>query len=124
MISDCVAELLVGVAQDEQFGPYLVIGGGGILVEIMKDSVSLLLPTTRERVFSALEKLKCAPLLKGFRGAPPADLDAAVDAIISLSVLIENDPLSINELDINPLMLLAEGKGVVAADALISLKKK
>jgi len=124
MISDCVAELLVGVAQDEQFGPYLVIGGGGILVEMMKDSVSLLLPTTRERVYSALEKLKCAPLLKGFRGAPPADLDAAVDAIMGLSVLVENDPSLINELDINPLMLLSEGQGAIAADALISVNKK
>jgi acyl-CoA synthetase (NDP forming) len=124
MISDCVAELLVGVAQDEQFGPYLVIGGGGILVEMMKDSVSLLLPTTRERVYSALEKLKCAPLLQGFRGAPPADLDAAVDAIMGLSVLVENDPSLINELDINPLMLLAEGQGAIVADALISVNKK
>ena len=124
MISDCVAELLVGVARDEQFGPYLVIGGGGILVEIMKDSVSLLLPTTRERVYSALEKLECAPLLQGFRGAPPADLDAAVDVIMGLSNLIENDPSLINELDINPLMLMAEGQGAIAADALISVNKK
>jgi acyl-CoA synthetase (NDP forming) len=90
----------------------------------MKDSVSLLLPTTRERVYSALEKLKCAPLLKGFRGAPPADLDAAVDAIMGLSVLVENDPSLINELDINPLMLLSEGQGAIAADALISVNKK
>jgi len=124
MISDCVAELLVGIARDDQFGLYLVIGGGGILVEMMKDSVSLLLPTTRERVFSALEKLKCAPLLQGFRGAPPADLDAAVDAIMGLSSMIENDPSLINELDINPLMLMAEGQGAIAADALISVNKK
>jgi acetyl-CoA synthetase len=124
MISNCVAELLVGVARDEQFGLYLVIGGGGILVEMMKDSVSLLLPTTRDRVFSALEKLKCAPLLQGFRGAPPADLDAAVDVIIGLSSMIENDPSLINELDINPLMLMTEGQGAIAADALISVNKR
>jgi acetyl-CoA synthetase len=124
MISNCVAELLVGVARDEQFGLYLVIGGGGILVEMMKDSVSLLLPTTRERVISALEKLKCAPLLQGFRGAPPADLDAAVDVIIGLSSMIENDPSLINELDINPLMLMTEGQGAIAADALISVNKR
>jgi len=116
-----VAELIVGVARDEQFGPFLLIGGGGIMVELMKDSVSLLMPTTRERVLQALGQLKCAPLFRGFRGAPPADLNAAADVILAVAGMVENDPSSIIELDINPLMLLAEGQGVVAADALISL---
>jgi acyl-CoA synthetase (NDP forming) len=124
MIDGVVAELIVGVARDEQFGPYLLVGGGGILVEMMKDSASLLMPTTRERVLHALDQLKCAPLLKGFRGAPPADLNAAADAILAVAGMVENDPSSIIELDINPLMLLAEGQGVVAADALISLNTK
>jgi acyl-CoA synthetase (NDP forming) len=121
MVDGVVAELIVGVARDAQFGPYLLIGGGGILVEIMKDSVSLLMPATRERVLQALGQLKCAPLLNGFRGAPPADLNAAADVILAVAGMVENDPSSIIELDINPLMLLAEGQGVVAADALISL---
>ena len=116
-----VAELIVGVARDEQFGPYLLVGGGGIMVELMKDSVSLLMPTTRERVLHALGQLKCAPLFSGFRGAPPADLNAAADVILAVAGMVENDPSSIIELDINPLMLLAEGQGVVAADALIIL---
>ena len=124
MIDGVVAELIVGVARDEQFGPYLLVGGGGILVEMMKDSASLLMPTTRERVLHALDQLKCAPLLKGFRGAPPADLNAAADVILAVAGMVENDPSSIIELDINPLMLLAEGQGVVAADALISLNTK
>ncbi len=121
MVDNVVAELIVGVARDEQFGPYLLIGGGGILVEMMKDSVSLLLPTTREWVLQALGKLKCAPLLTGFRGAPPADLEAAADAILAITNMVEKDPESIIELDVNPLMLLPEGKGVVAADALIRM---
>jgi acyl-CoA synthetase (NDP forming) len=91
---------------------------------MMKDSASLLMPTTRERVLHALDQLKCAPLLKGFRGAPPADLNAAADVILAVAGMVENDPSSIIELDINPLMLLAEGQGVVAADALISLNTK
>jgi acyl-CoA synthetase (NDP forming) len=124
MVDGVVAELIVGVARDEQFGPYLLVGGGGILVEMMKDSVSLLMPTTRERVLQALGQLKCAPLLNGFRGAPPADLNAAADVILAVARMVENDPSSIIELDINPLMLLAEGQGVVAADALISLNEK
>jgi len=121
MVEGVIAELIIGVARDEQFGPYLLIGGGGILVELMKDTASLLLPTTREKVLHALDQLKCAPLLNGFRGAPPADLNAATDAILSVAGMVESNPASIVELDINPLMLLAEGQGVVAADALISL---
>jgi len=118
---DLGSELIVGVARDEQFGPYLLVGGGGILVEIMKDSASLLLPTSREHVLHALGQLKCAPLLNGFRGAPPADLNAAADVILAVASMVEKGPSSISELDINPLMLLAEGQGAVAADALISL---
>ncbi|MEN8760662.1 MAG: acetate--CoA ligase family protein [Desulfobacterales bacterium] len=123
MVQGVVAELIVGVARDEQFGPYLLVGGGGIFVEMMRDSVSLLLPTTNERVLEAFSKLKCAPLLKGFRGAPPADLEAAAGAIMAIAALVENDPEAIVELDINPLMVLPKGLGVVAADALICLNQ-
>jgi acetyl-CoA synthetase len=104
MVAGVVAELILGVAQDEQFGPY-----------------PLLLPTTREQVVHALEQLKSAPLFNGFRGAPPADLNAAVDVILIVTEIVEKDPRAINELDINPLMLLSKGQGVIAADALISI---
>jgi acetyl-CoA synthetase len=123
MISGVVAELIVGVARDPQFGPFLLIGGGGILVELMNDSTSLLLPVTREQVEIALGKLQCAPLFHGFRGGPRADLGAAADVILAVANLVQEDPTSIVELDINPLLLLAEGRGVVAADALISLQE-
>ena len=121
MIHGAVAELIVGVARDAQFGPYILVGGGGILVEMMRDSVSLLMPITRAQALHALDRLKCAPLLRGFRGAPPADLNAAADVILAVAGMIENDPSSILELDINPLLLLEEGRGAVAADALIRL---
>jgi acetyl-CoA synthetase len=121
MITGVVAELIVGVALDEQFGPYLLLGGGGILVEMMKDSASLLLPTTRGRVLHSLGQLNCASLFKGFRGAQLADLEAAADVIMAITEMVEDDPSAIVELDINPLMLLAEGQGVVAADAFISI---
>jgi len=103
---------------------YLLVGGGGVLVEMMKDSASLLIPTSREQVLHALGRLKCAPLLNGFRGAPPADLNAAADVILAVVGMVEQDPSFIIELDINPLLLLAEGQGVVAADALIKLNTK
>jgi acetyl-CoA synthetase len=121
MVEGVVAELIVGVARDVQFGPYLVVGGGGILVELMRDSASILLPVTKERVLSALERLKCAPLFGGFRGRPRADLSAAADAILAVADFVQDNKTSIDELDINPLMLLAEGQGIVAADALISM---
>jgi len=121
MVEGVVAELIVGVAVDKQFGSYLLIGGGGITVEVIRDSASLLLPTTRDRVLHALGRLKSAPLFSGFRGAPPADLNAAADVILAVAGMVEDDPSYIVELDINPLMLLAEGQGAVAADALISL---
>jgi acetyl-CoA synthetase len=123
MIGGVVAELIVGVVRDEQFGPYLLLGGGGILVELMKDSASLLLPATRQQILHALSKLKCAPLLNCFRGCPPADLKAAADIILAVADIVETDPSAINELDINPLMVLAEGQGAVAADALICLER-
>ena len=124
VVDGVVTELIVGVARDAQFGPYLLVGGGGILVEIMKDSVSLLLPTSREQVLQALGQLRCAPLLNGFRGTPPADLNAAADVILAVAGIVEKDPSSIIELDINPLMLMAEGQGVIAVDALISLNAR
>ena len=123
MVDGVVAELIVGVAHDEQFGPYLLVGGGGILVELMKDSASLLLPVDRERVMRALGLLECAPLFNGFRGRAHADLNAAADAILAVANRVEADPWSIFELDINPLMVLAEGRGVVAADALMSVRE-
>jgi len=123
MVDGVVAELIVGVARDAQFGPYLLIGGGGILVELLKDSASLLLPVDRNGVMRALERLKSAPLFHGFRGSASADLSAAADAVMAIAALVERDPDLIVELDINPLMVRAEGRGVVAADALISVKK-
>ncbi len=121
MVRGVVAELIVGVARDQQLGPYLVVRVGGVLVELLRDSRPLLLPVTRERVTSALEELACAPLFRGFRGGPRADLDAAADAVLAIARRVEDDPWSIAELDVNPLLLLAEGRGAVAADALLRL---
>ena len=124
MVEGVVAELIVGVATDEQFGPYLIVGGGGILVEMMKDSQSILLPVDKEGIREALERLQCAILFDGFRGQPKADLGAAADAILAIASFVEDDPAAIVELDVNPLMLLAEGQGVVVADALLSMRTK
>lgn len=122
MVPNAVAELIVGVAFDEQFGPYLVIGAGGVLVELLEDSESLLLPVTRKKVLSTINSLKCARLFQGFRGRPKADVNAAVDVILAIGEFVKENQKSIVELDINPLMLLPEGQGAFAADALIRMK--
>jgi acyl-CoA synthetase (NDP forming) len=122
MVEGVVAELIVGVARDEQFGPHMVVGGGGILVELMKDSRSLLLPFTKDEVMRSLDGLQCAPLFSGFRGRPRADLHAVSEAILAIANLVEDNAAAIEELDVNPLLLLAEGHGVMAADVLLSMK--
>ena len=119
MIKDSVCELIIGVDYDPTFGKYIIIGGGGIFVEILKDSALMLLPVTRENVLVAISKLKVYPLLEGYRGNSKGDIESVVDSVISIIVLVrENDVL---ELDINPLIVLKEKKGVVAADAFIRL---
>ncbi len=123
MIHDAVAELIVGVHVDAQFGPTLVIGSGGILVELVGDSVSLLLPTDRHSVEEALLSLKVSTLMRGFRGKPPGDTAAAIDAILSIAAFAEAHWDSLRELDVNPLIVLPQGRGIVAVDALLRLSE-
>ena len=111
-----------GVKLDLGNAEEVSVGGGGILVELMRDSVSLLLPVSGEEVMQALEQLECAPLFHGFRGRPHADLKAAIDAIMAIANWVEKDPALVVELDVNPLLLLADGEGVIAADALIRMR--
>ena len=119
MITGAVAELIIGIKRDRQFGPALVIGAGGVLVEIVKDSISLLLPATREEVARALDSLMVSRLLKGYRGRPAGDIEACVDAILNIAAFAQDHWDSLRELDVNPLMVLPRGQGVVAADALL-----
>ena len=121
MVVGGIAELIVGVKRDQQFGPALVIGAGGVLVELICDSVSLLLPTDRTAIAAAIDSLAIAKLLGGYRGKPPADKEAIVDAVLAVAAYAESEWDHLLELDINPLIVLPEGQGAVAADALIGL---
>lgn len=123
MVENAVAELIVGIKRDDQFGPALVIGSGGIFVELLSDSTSLLLPTDRAAVERAIRSLAVAKLLDGYRGNPAADVDALVKAILAIAAYAEANWDSLLELDVNPLMVLPEGAGVVAADALILMEE-
>ena len=119
MVSGGVAELIVGITRDPIFGPVMTIGSGGVLVELLKDSATLLLPSTRADIEAALRGLKMFPLLDGYRGRPKADLDAAIDAISGIAEFAVANAGAIEELDINPLIVCAEGQGAWIADALL-----
>lgn len=117
MVRDVVAELIIGVKRDPQFGLALVVGAGGILVEMVEDSALLLLPTNRATVEKAIHGLKIAKLLRGYRGKPAGDIDAVVNAVMAVASYAEAHRGDLVELDVNPLMVLT--KGAVAVDALI-----
>jgi acyl-CoA synthetase (NDP forming) len=121
MVSDAIYELLVGIQYDEQFGLTMVVASGGILVELYRDSVTLLLPTDTSTVRHALSRLKCFPVLKGYRGKPGADIDAVVNDILKIAGFAEDKAAQLVEMDINPLMVQSDG--VVAVDALIRVRK-
>jgi acetate---CoA ligase (ADP-forming) len=121
MIPSDSVEVILGVVKDASFGPVVVFGSGGILVELVKDSALRLPPLNRDDAKEMIEQTRGARLLKGFRGKPAADLDALVDALVNLSQLAVDFGDLIVALDINPLMVLPAGKGVRAVDALIEL---
>jgi acyl-CoA synthetase (NDP forming) len=117
MVEDVIAELMVGITCDAQFGPLLVIASGGVLVEVVRDARTLLLPTSPERIREALELLKSFPLLQGFRGRQAADIDSVVRSIAQIADFACARSGSLVEMDINPLMIRADG--AVAADVMI-----
>jgi acyl-CoA synthetase (NDP forming) len=114
-----LAELIVGIKRENDFGLALVIGAGGILVELLKDSRSLLLPTTDGAIRNAVLSLRSAPLLQGFRGRDAADLEALVAAIRAVADYACENAAQLLELDVNPLLVGADG--TTAVDALIRL---
>jgi len=120
MIDDAVAEVLIGVARDQVLGLHLVIGAGGVEAELLKDTALLMLPAARDDVITALEGLRMAPLLHGFRGSEKADLNALLELIDAVQRFAINNEARLMELDINPALVRGVGKGVIAVDALIS----
>ena len=121
MVTDAVAELIVGVVRDERLGLALVIGGGGVLVELAQDTQRLLLPASREAIATAVSRLAVAKLLAGYRGRPAGDIEAALDAIVAVASFAEANRDRLVELDVNPLLVRPEGLGALAVDALVRI---
>jgi acyl-CoA synthetase (NDP forming) len=111
-------ELVVGARRDPQWGPVLLVGLGGILVEALHDVRLLAVDVTADEVLAELQKLKTAKLLNGFRNMPAVDVAAVADVVVKLGRLMQAEP-SIVEIDVNPLMVHPVGQGAVALDALV-----
>jgi acetate---CoA ligase (ADP-forming) len=109
-------EMIVGVREDPQFGPFMLVGLGGVLVEVMRDVAIRLLPVDEDAARDMIRSLRGAPLLDRFRGRPARDTDAVVRAIAGLSRLFLEHRPWLCDLEINPLMVLAKGEGVRAVD--------
>ena len=119
MIQDQVTEMIIGIKIDDQFGPVIIVGAGGIYTELMNDSVTLLFPLKKSIILKAINDLKISKLLKGLRGKPEGDIPAIVQVIMKLGIFAEKNASRLIEADINPLIVRPKGKGVIAADALI-----
>ncbi len=122
MIDRPVAELLIGIRRDEQFGQFMVLASGGTLAELLRDAQTLLLPTDRESVLQAIARLKLSTLLAGFRGRPAGDREAAVDAVMALVAFATEQRASLEELEVNPLLVLPQG--VSAVDVVLRVARR
>jgi acyl-CoA synthetase (NDP forming) len=107
-------EVIVGMSRDPQFGPVLMFGLGGILVELLKDVSFRIVPVSKADAAEMIREIKGFPMLEGFRGSEPADLGALENLIVGVSEFIERNP-GVKELDLNP--VFAYKDGVVAVDA-------
>jgi acetyltransferase len=113
-------ELLVGVNRDPQFGPLVVVGMGGIYVEVLKDVAFRLAPMSRQEVAEQIRSIRTFPLLRGVRGEAPADIASIEDVVLRVSQLVTDFP-EIVEMDINPLVVHNQGEGAIVLDARIIL---
>jgi acyl-CoA synthetase (NDP forming) len=121
MVTGAVAELIVGLARDPVLGVYLVMGSGGVFAELIGDTVTLLVPATRADIEAGLARLRISKLICGFRGKPKGDKAAAISAIIAIQDFALACMDTIQELDVNPLIICEDGRGAFAADVLLRM---
>jgi len=122
MVGPVVAEVIVGASRDPTFGLTLLIGSGGTLVELVRDTVSLLLPVTEEEIEKAIRRLKVARLIDSWRGGAGGNLESVVSAVSSVAEICSDNGAAVADLDINP--LLVTGESTVAADAVFKFSRE
>ena len=115
-------EMILGIKRDPLFGPVVLCGMGGILVEVLKDIAVGIPPLTRTQAHDLLARLRGLQILGGVRGKPAGDVDALCDAIVAVSNLAVSLGDQLNGIDINPLIVLPKGQGVVAVDAVVEIQ--
>jgi len=120
MADEPITELIIGMTTDAQFGPALMFGIGGILVELLEDVSFRIAPITEYDAREQIHEIKGFPILDGYRGKPKADLDAIVKTLLKISDLVTKYG-EINEMDLNPVFIYE--KGLICVDARIILKK-
>lgn len=114
-------EVILGMTKDPQFGPVLMFGLGGVMVEVLKDVAFRLVPLSRHDARQMVREIRGYPILKGYRGHEPVDEGALEDSLLKLSTFVETHP-EIKELDLNP--VFAYRNGVVAVDARVILEQE
>jgi acyl-CoA synthetase (NDP forming) len=114
-------EVMVGVTQDPLFGPLIAFGLGGVHVEILADVCFRVTPLSDRDAAEMVQSIRGYRLLQGYRGHPPADVEAIQEVLLRLSQLVEEIP-EINEVDLNPLFALPPGEGCRVADARIHVR--
>jgi succinyl-CoA synthetase beta subunit len=122
MVEDAVAEWIVGCKHDATFGPVVLAGPGGTLVELFDEVEVRLAPTTQETARAMLDGQMGGPLLSGLRGRPPADREALAELIAGITEIFVTHGDLIEEIEVNPVMVLPKGRRCVAADALLILR--
>lgn len=120
---DAGVEIIIGVNNDPQFGPMIMVGMGGVFVEVFKDVALYPAPLKEEEALEMLKLLKSFKLLNGYRGTEKCDIKALCQTIVAISNYAQANKDVLKELDINPLFVYPEGKGVGVADALIVKRK-
>ncbi|MBK5265553.1 MAG: acetate--CoA ligase family protein [Alphaproteobacteria bacterium] len=112
-------ELAVGIVHDADFGPMMMVGLGGIFIEVLKDVVIEPLPVRRDTALSMLRRLRAWPILEGTRGKPAADIEAVAMLMEKLSRMVEGAGDACREIDLNPVFVYDEGKGAIIVDSMI-----
>jgi len=120
MAEEPIAEVIIGMTTDPQFGPALMFGIGGILVELLEDVSFRIAPITKFDANEMIHEIKGFPLLDGFRGKPKADIDALIDVLMKVSELVSNNP-EIDQMDLNPVFVYSSG--LICVDARLILKE-
>jgi acetyltransferase len=115
-------DVILGMKMDDQFGPAIVLGMGGVLVEVLRDTAIRVAPIRHSEAMEMIRALSGFRLFEGYRGKPAADIAALAEAIVKLSEFAKQHQHQLLSLDINPLRVLEKGKGVMALDALLEMR--